>query len=135
MIKKTFKQCTKCKVNKPLNEFYKNKANNDGLSYLCKECKKAYMNKYSKINKQPKPDKKEKDKNNKLYRKLKLKLIKINAHIKVRRAVRVGLMTKTIYCQHCHALKPLRSHHEDYSKPLDVIWLCEDCYKKLNNKQ
>lgn len=32
------KECTKCKQNKSLTEFYKRKASKDGLNHWCKEC-------------------------------------------------------------------------------------------------
>jgi len=38
----TTKVCTKCKVEKPLTEFYASKASNDGYMPSCKECKKQY---------------------------------------------------------------------------------------------
>jgi len=33
------KLCTKCGIEKPLNEFHKNKKSDDGLSYWCRMCK------------------------------------------------------------------------------------------------
>lgn len=36
------KLCTKCKILKSLNNFVKNKLQNDGLHYICKECHKVY---------------------------------------------------------------------------------------------
>ena len=38
---KNMKQCTKCKISKPLNEYYKCKNNSDGLDCYCKDCKKV----------------------------------------------------------------------------------------------
>ena len=35
------KICSKCKISKPLSEFYKDKTNNDGLYSSCKLCKKT----------------------------------------------------------------------------------------------
>jgi len=33
-------------------------------------------------------------------------------------------------CQHCGNIpKKLHGHHEDYSKPFDVIWLCFSCHR------
>ena len=32
------KKCTKCEVDKPLTDFYNNKANKDGLGSYCKPC-------------------------------------------------------------------------------------------------
>lgn len=36
------KICSKCKKEKPVSEFGKNKAKKDGLQAECKECKSAY---------------------------------------------------------------------------------------------
>jgi hypothetical protein len=36
------KECTKCRISKPVSEFYNNAARPDGKMSNCKECKKAY---------------------------------------------------------------------------------------------
>lgn len=46
-------------------------------------------------------------------------------------AIRIGLITKPDKCSRCH--KPaskykLNAHHDDYDKPLEVIWLCSSCH-------
>ena len=43
--------------------------------------------------------------------------------------LRAGRMTKPAECSHC-GLTPSRidGHHEDYSKPLEVTWLCRECH-------
>lgn len=41
-----FKACTKCKNDVPLNGYYKNKNNKDGLDYSCKSCRKSSFSKY-----------------------------------------------------------------------------------------
>ena len=38
----TTKICTKCKIEKSINEFYKDKSKKDGLESNCKECKKLF---------------------------------------------------------------------------------------------
>lgn len=42
------KICTKCKIEKLINQFHKNKLNVDGLCELCKECRKSNTNKFYK---------------------------------------------------------------------------------------
>lgn len=44
------------------------------------------------------------------------------ARIKARRAVDAGLITKQP-CERCGA-GYVHAHHEDYGKPLEVMWLC-----------
>ena len=50
-----------------------------------------------------------------------------DAHSKVYYALKTGKLTKTP-CSHC-GNKKVEAHHEDYSKPLDVIWLCRSCHR------
>ena len=56
------------------------------------------------------------------------------AHILVMRAIRKGKLTRPLQCTSCgngHK-RALQGHHEDYSKPLDVIWLCDPCHKRYH---
>ena len=48
------------------------------------------------------------------------------AHVYLRRG-----MLKRETCQWCGALDS-QMHHADYSKPLDVTWLCKPCHKRLH---
>ena len=41
------KVCTKCKVDKELTEFYKQKSTKDGLFSQCKSCEKEGLKKYN----------------------------------------------------------------------------------------
>lgn len=43
------------------------------------------------------------------------------------RAKRCGRI-KEQPCAHCGSAEKLNMHHEDYSKPLEVIWLCRKCH-------
>jgi len=55
---------------------------------------------------------------------------KYEAHMAVTVAVASGKLVKPDACQDCGAAVPLQAHHEDYSKPLDVMWLCSSCHAK-----
>jgi len=54
------------------------------------------------------------------------------ARIAVAKAKRKGLL-KIQPCADC-GVSPskakIQAHHEDYSKPLDVIWLCPMCHRR-----
>lgn len=44
--------------------------------------------------------------------------------------VSVGKIIKPLVCDGCGKVKKLEAHHEDYSKPLDVSWLCKKCHSE-----
>jgi len=54
---------------------------------------------------------------------------KVLAHRLVRRAVLSGGLRK-LPCEKCGAIERIHAHHEDYSKPLEVVWLCQICHIK-----
>lgn len=63
---------------------------------------------------------------------------RVTAYDKVRTALRNGTLVRPSTCSECqHKIQPRRdgrsriqAHHEDYSKPLAVIWLCAYCHGK-----
>ncbi len=55
------------------------------------------------------------------------------AHNGLKRALREGSIAKPSTCERCDRdlsddLARLQGHHADYSKPLDVEWLCASCH-------
>ena len=53
---------------------------------------------------------------------------KVLAHALVAEAVRKGLLYRFQHCQDCAVRTNTKAHHEDYTKPLDVEWLCQRCH-------
>ena len=51
----------------------------------------------------------------------------VKAHAAVARAVKSGKLIKQP-CEKCGDEKT-QAHHDDYSKPLDVRWLCDPCHR------
>ena len=51
------KPCTKCKLDKPLSEFYKRHDSGDGYAYWCKICTQEHNNRLSDKSKRPHRDK------------------------------------------------------------------------------
>lgn len=58
--------------------------------------------------------------------------IEWNAKARVRYAVLTGKLIRPNECSECGYICTPQAHHEDYSKPLDVIWLCASCHKRLH---
>lgn len=63
---------------------------------------------------------------------------KATAHKIVHNALRTGRLKRPTACTQCGIVplpardgrSGLHAHHEDYSKPLDVTWLCSFCHAK-----
>jgi len=145
------KECFKCNVVKPLLEFYKHKAMGDGYLNKCKECTKSDVNKYREENiekvkeydrnrpnhqyriqqnkdrllSNPIAKKKNDEQRNEWSKRNKHKR---NAHLKVARAILKGTVIRKYSCEKCSSDLLVEAHHEDYSKPLDVVWLCSKCH-------
>jgi hypothetical protein len=60
---------------------------------------------------------------------------KSKAHYAVAKALKSGLLKKPENCEQCGGrTSRLHAHHSDYSKPLEVLWLCVSCHAKLHGK-
>lgn len=54
---------------------------------------------------------------------------KDKARIAVKQAVTSGRLIKPPTCSNClEEAKLIHAHHDDYDKPLNIIWLCVDCH-------
>ncbi len=139
------KPCKKCKKNLPLSEYSRDKRLSDGHRNDCKNCLKEIRNR---------PDRKQKEREwqrrnmgryaetRKNYRNShkseeairmnkyrKNNRYKINTHQRVYVAIRDGKLVKPSKCSECGQHGLVQGHHEDYSKPLEVVWLCPKCHK------
>ena len=54
------------------------------------------------------------------------------AHYIVRRTIVAGLLIRPSQCSACNTLCYPDGHHADYTKPLEVEWLCNSCHKKVH---
>jgi hypothetical protein len=60
------------------------------------------------------------------------------AHQQVSIAIREGVLVRPDACELCSSKKGdwrtwlLHAHHEDYDRPLDVIWLCVPCHSRVH---
>lgn len=61
-----------------------------------------------------------------------------NAHQALDQALIAGKIQKPDHCSICGCSSDkhrIEAHHEDYSKPLDVIWCCTPCHRALDMRR
>lgn len=58
-----------------------------------------------------------------------------SCHFKVYHAIKKGRLIRPETCEKCNEKKQLHAHHEDYMKPLEVMWLCIKCHHLQHNKR
>ncbi len=102
------KQCSQCKEQKYLTEFYE-RTDQAGFRSMCKKC---FLS-------------------NCTQRKTK-NMHKINAKVKLRTELLAGRISPSQRCQSCGKAKKVDGHHPDYNMPLAVLWLCRSCHMKLH---
>lgn len=121
------KKCFKCGEEQPLSQFYKHKQMGDGHLNKCKACTKRDVKEHreknieriraydrARGNRQALEYPKQwREKNPEKYR----------AHTKVNNELRAGNLTKKP-CDVCGSTDRVHAHHDDYSRPLDIRWLC-----------
>ena len=120
------KKCTKCKKVKSLDDFYKDSRTKDNRYSSCKKCHLIQGSRYEKNNK---------EKRYKRLQKFYLKeenRLKPGARIKSRKAVKLGELLKG-KCEICGE-KKVDAHHTDYSKPLEVMWLCRPHHAQIHKE-
>ena len=147
------KTCFKCKIEKPLTEFYKNKRMSDGLLGKCKSCCKSDVSKNYRENI---THYKEYERNRThLPHRMDLRRVNLDSNLmcfipcdhaaypsisiqkswciknpkkkKANGMVSSALLSGKLIkgcCEECGTNKNIHGHHDNYSKPLDVRWLC-----------
>lgn len=51
---------------------------------------------------------------------------------KVQAALKEGSLIRPDRCQLCGSTGRLAGHHEDYSRPLTVLWVCYSCHRQIH---
>jgi ribosomal protein S27AE len=135
------KECFKCQTVKPLTEFYKHSKMADGHLNKCKECTKhdATTHRNQNLEKVRQYDRERAKKPERvkaateITRAWRVEDSRRSAcHSAVARAVSAGDLVRRP-CVRCGEKKSV-AHHEDYDKPLEVMWLCQPCHKQRHKE-
>ena len=130
------KKCGKCRVIQPISEFYPSK---DGYRSRCKTCHREdareyyktehYLNYKKEYVKRPEVRRRIREKKAE-YRQRPEVRIKNLARWYVHHEIRAGRL-KREPCALCG--KPQgQAHHNDYTQPLLIVWLCDTCHRGLH---
>jgi len=144
--------CSACGFRLPPSSFYRDAKGRNGLSYHCKECAKTRARAWQRQNKarhtaqsaawraaNPERQKVIQDRqartpagkaNARTYRQRNRE--KVRARGTIHNHLRYGKLVRQP-CRDCGGRA--QAHHDDYSKPLDVIWLCQKCHAAFHAKQ
>jgi hypothetical protein len=152
------KICKRCKKELMETEFYKHKAMGDGLLSFCKTCTRERVAKRLSVLMQNKEfrnseRKRTRERNQRLGYSAKYKAIrtaeqqrklseakkrwiknnpeKRKAHLIVGNALRDGRLKKGL-CFICGTNKNIEAHHPDYSKPLEILWICRKHHGQIH---
>lgn len=149
----TYKKCIKCSMIKELECFYRHSRMADGHLNKCKDCTiiDTVNNYYKNIEYYREYDKKrqldpKRIKNKKIYSKkfyiLHPEKVKeyhekwkgLNKEKRIaHNLIWAHVKDRPNKCELCDKnVKKIYAHHYDYSKPLDVIWLCSACHADVH---
>lgn len=146
------KVCLECNIEKPISDFYKHAAMADGHLNKCSICVRARVTKHRKANLE-KIREYDKQRSNQPHRvKARQEYVKTEigkqaktratvaynkrypmkyaAHVITGNALRDGKLSSASNCSVCNSTTKIEGHHDDYTKPLHLRWLCEKCHKE-----
>lgn len=127
----------KCGAEKPLSCFYKHPQMADGHVNKCKDCNKKDVtdNRNKKIEYYRQYDRERDTPERQLRRgneRRSVEPLKYKARTAVGNALRDGRLFRQP-CEVCGSEVDVHGHHDDYSKPLTVRWLCQPHHQEWHN--
>lgn len=136
------KKCTTCQQFKSLDQFQVRKASADGRSASCKECLRARdAARYEKerpkrllaMQRYQKTERGKASHAASVEKWQRLNADRRAAHVIFNNALRDGRVTPWPVCAlpECEGTD-VEAHHADYSRPLDVVWLCKAHHEQLH---
>lgn len=135
------KTCSCCGIEKPIEEFQVRKMSNDGRTASCKKClqqrDRARYPKERASRLQLMKDYAKTDRGREISNRAKRGYAnrypgRAKANMALGNALRDGRVTRDP-C-HCCGAAEVEGHHADYSRPLDVTWLCVEHHNQLHTE-
>lgn len=125
----TVKTCFKCNAEKPITEFYVHPRMEDGRLNKCKACARRDVQE-------------NREKNIDYYREYDRKRgrrpgdpLKEKARAAIRHAIHAGKLKRGKCAVGKRCKGKVEAHHEDYSKPMEIIWLCKRHHSEVHTRE
>jgi hypothetical protein len=126
------KTCKDCKQEKQESDFY-------ARDTACKECRKACVRLHRRTHPSVREYDRERAKTPERVAKATSNTARwlaehpeaYRAQTAVGNALRSGVLKKSP-CQVCDGENDIHAHHNDYSRALDVVWLCAKCHHRIH---
>jgi len=140
------KRCSACKIEKIVEEFYKDKRTPDGLKSQCKKCHcicsmmSRDVDNHRNYNrdwhrKSGYATRQEVREREMLRSRVRGKSLECRARALANRAIELGFLVRPKECPLCGTVDlGIHAHHVDYMRPLDVEWMCSECHGKRHRK-
>jgi hypothetical protein len=138
------KYCRTCGQTRPLDDFYRHPTSASGRQSSCKDCQKQRAAAWQRAHpdrhhvhgqawKTSHPDRVEGYQATLLERRDRAARDRtraiVRAAVAVRRAILAGVLLRPDQCQECRRQSVIVDGvHEDYDRPLAVVWLCRRCH-------
>ena len=132
--------CTKCSNKKEPEDFPRHRKSKTGRSTVCKSCKNR---KYREdpAERLARSTAKNRESDRESYQRNREKILgrrrgnpEERARRKLNYEIERGRVTRPDRCSECGVGCRAEAHHHDYSKPLEVTWLCRKCHKWKHRK-
>jgi hypothetical protein len=136
------KTCGRCKAFKPASEFWPAPRLKLGVAFYCKECEREHRKRRRQTNVARYRERAREQYDRKVARGQATKghsaapvdPVKRRARNMAQGAIRRGIIVRPSSCQDCGKVGATHAHHEDYSRPLDVVFVCYRCHGRRHRK-
>jgi len=133
------KLCNRCKKYKDSSEFSKDKRSPVGLHWQCKICQSEYIKLWRDKNldraqaasrawKKTDAGVESVRASNRIAKRSRKEVVAAGKWVSWR--IKTGELTRPNACSTCGVSGPIDAHHDDHSKPWEIMWLCRVCHAK-----
>lgn len=141
-----FRHCSVCHQVKTVGEFFAHANAPDGRRSQCKPCYTVRCKAYFAVNSErvltaTRARRLAQPEQTKMYstawavRHPDLLRLAHRVHVQVQRTIAAGRLIRPDECEQCGKTGHIEAAHFDYTRPLDVRWLCRSCHRSWDRRE